>query len=171
MNKFYVIVPLVLLLVFGGAYTAYRKEAAGKAAVAAAEAAREAEAEQARKTEAERQAKADADKRAADREAEEKRKEEEKAAKWDAAGRQIADETSGYQEQAGKTEAEVKALESRLAELRAEKEKASREAFDAALAIEAARIRKRGAELEIQRLVEMVARQNGVAPVEIAQTP
>ena len=161
MNKLYLVVPTVLLLVFGGFYYSHSIEAKEKkvAEIAAAEKAT-AEAD-AKKAEAERQAKADADKRTAERLAEEKRKEEEKAAKWAAAGKQIADETAAYRAQTLKSEAEIKTLETKLASLRAEKEKTTKAVFDSAGAVEAARIKKRNAELEIQRMVEMVARKGG----------
>ncbi len=171
MNKLYVIVPLILTLAFGGIYLSHRKDAAVKKAEAAQVAARAAEAEAAKKAEAERQAKADADKRAAERLAEEKRKEEEKAAKWAAAGKQIAADTAAYQTQAEKTLAEARALEAKLSALRAEKDRAAQAGFDAALAVEAARVQKRSAELEIQRLVEMTARKAGTTLGGVSATP
>ena len=159
--KLYLIVPLLLLVAFGGVYTTHMKNAAAKAEIVAAEKAKAAEAEKESKAEAERQAKADADKRSAERLAEEKRKEDEKRAKWESVGKQIADDTAGYQAQAGKNAAEIKRLEAKLAAIRVEKENASRTAFDLAKEVETARIQKRNAELEIQRLVEVVARKNG----------
>ena len=169
--KLYLIVPLILLLGFSGVYVMHTKEAAAKAAIVAAEEAKQLEAEKARKAEAERQAKADADKRTAERLAEEKRKEEEKRAKWEAVGRQIAADTATYQAQAEKNSAEIKALEEKLAALRAEKDRASQAAFDLARNVETARIQKRNAELEIQRLVEAVARKAGTTLGPVAATP
>lgn len=161
MKKLYVVVPVILTLAFGGLYYAHSIEAEKKA-VALRLAAEKADAETAaKKAEAERQAREDADRRTAERLAEEKRKEEEKAAKWEAAGKQIAGETTTYQEQAAKTAAEIKTLEAKLIAVRQEKEAASRAVFERARDVEAARIKKRNAELEIQRLVEMVARKGG----------
>ena len=171
MNKLYFLVPALLLAIFGGLYVAHTKDAAAKAGLVAAEAAKKAEAEKAKKAEAEREAKEDADKRSAERLAEEKRREDEKRAKWEAVGRQIAADTATYQAQAGKNAAEVKALEAKLAALRAEKNQASQAAFDAAKDVEAARIQKRNAELEIQRLVEAVARRAGTTLGPVAATP
>ncbi len=168
--KLYLIVPL-LLLGFSGVYVMHTKESAAKAAIVAAEQAKQLEAEKAKKAEAERQAKADADKRTAERLAEEKRKEEEKRAKWEAVGRQIAADTATYQAQAEKNAAETKALEEKLSALRAEKDRASQAAFDLAKNVEAARIQKRNAELEIQRLVEAVARKAGTTLGPVAATP
>ncbi len=169
--KLYFIVPLLLLLGFGGVYVMHTKDADAKAALVAAERAKEVEAETAKKAEAERQAKADADKRTAERLAEEARKESEKRAKWEAAGRQIAEDTDAFCAQAEKHAAEARVLEEKLATLRAEKDRASQAAFDLATEVEAARIWKRNAELEIQRLVEAVARKAGTTLGPVAATP
>lgn len=161
MKKLYVAVPLALTLAFSGVYYLHSIEAKEKAALARA-ASEKADAEAAaKKAEAERQAREDAERRTAERLAEEKKKEEEKAAKWEAASRQIAEETAAYKEQAAKTATEITALEAKLAALRQEKDAAARLVFQRAGAVEAARIKKRNAELEIQRLVEMVARKGG----------
>lgn len=171
MNKLYIFIPALLLAAFSGVYVMHTKDAAAKATLVAAEAEKKAEADKTKKAEAERQAREDAEKRTAERLAEEKRKEDEKAAKWAAAGKQIADDTATYQAQAEKSSAEVKALEAKLAALRAEKDKASQTSFDFAKDVEAARIQKRTAELEIQRLVEMVARQGGTTLGSVTATP
>ncbi len=171
MNKLYLIVPALLLVAFGGIYVVHSKDAAAKAAMVAAEAERAAAAEAAKKAEAETRAREDADRRAAERLAEEKRKEEEKAAKWEAASKQIADDTATYLAQAEQHGAEIKALEERLAALRAEKDRAAQAAFDLAKEVEAARVAKRNAELEIQRLVEMTARRAGTTLGTVAATP
>lgn len=171
MNKLYIFVPALLLAAFGGMYAMHSKEAAAKAALTAAEAANRAEAEKAKKAEAERQAREDAEKRTAERLAEEKRKEDEKRAKWEAAGKQIADDTATYQAQAGKNVSEARALEAKLAALRAEKDKSIQAVFELEKDVEAARIRKRNAELEIQRLVEQVARRAGTTLGPVTATP
>jgi hypothetical protein len=160
-NKLYVFVPLILLVAFGGVYVMHSKDSAAKAVAAAAETERAAAVEAAKKAEAERQAREDAERRSAERLAEEKRKEDERAARWEAASQQIADDTAGFLAQAERHFAEVRALEARLAALRSERDRASQAAFDLAKEVEAARIAKRNAELEIQRLVEMTARRAG----------
>jgi len=55
--------------------------------------------------------------------------------------------------------------------LRAEKDKAAQDSFALELQIEAARVAKRTTELEIQRLVEMVARQAGTTLGSVTATP
>ncbi|MCU0792160.1 MAG: hypothetical protein MUE42_04770 [Opitutaceae bacterium] len=161
MNKLYLIVPFVLLLAFGGVYYQHAQQAEAKAALAAQAAAEEAAAAAAQKAEAERQAREDADRRTAERLAEEKRKEDEKRAKWEATGRQIADSTAEFRAQTAKITAEIAALEAELKSLRERKEAANQAVFDQDLAIERARVARRTAELELQRLVEMAARRAG----------
>ena len=171
MNKLYLTVPVVLTLAFSGLYFTHAKQAAAKAEIARVEADKAAAEEAAKKAEAERQAREDADRRTAERLAEEQKKADEKAAKWAAQGRQIADDTAAYIAQAAKGEAELKTLEAKLATLRAEKEKAVRASFDFDLEIEKARVAKRAAELEIQRLVEMTARKAGTTLGPVAAIP
>ncbi len=161
MNKIYVIVPIALTFAFGGIYLKHSKEAAAQEQqVLAAKARKEAD-EAAQKAEAEHQAKADADKRETERQAEEKKKEDDKRAKWAADTKRIADDTATFTTTAAAHAATVKKLEVELAALRAEKDKAIQANFDFANDVELTRIQKRTAELEIQRLVEMVARKGG----------
>jgi hypothetical protein len=171
MNKLYIIVPLVLTLAFGGVYFSHSKDAAAKAETARLEAEQAAAVAAKAKAEAEAQARKDADERTAQRLAEEKKKEEEKAAKWAAQSQTIADDTATYLAQAEKNAAEIQALEAKLAALRAEKDKAVQAGFDFDLEIEKARVAKRTAELEIQRLVEMTARKAGTTLGSVAATP
>lgn len=171
MNKLYAIVPILLTLAFSGVYLAHSKQAEAKAAAAKVAADQAAAEALARKQEAERQAREDADRRTAERLAEEKKKEDEKAAKWAAQGKAIADDTAVYAAQAEKNAAELKALEAKLSALRTEKDKAVQTGFDFDLEIEKARVAKRNAELEIQRLVEMTARKAGTTLGAIPATP
>jgi hypothetical protein len=160
MNKLYLIIPLVLTLAFSGIYVKHQGEAADRARQAlAAKTKAEADAA-AQKAEAERQAKADADKREATRIAEEKKKEDDKRAKWDADTQRIAADTTTYTQTAAEHAATVKKLEAELTALRAAKDAATQANFDQAREVEQARIERRTAELETQRLVEMLARKN-----------
>lgn len=171
MNKLYLIVPVVLTLAFSGIYYTHSLDA-GQKAEAAAAAAAQAEAEAAaKKAETERQAREDAERRAAERLAEEQRREDERRAKQAAADKVVADDTAAYLAKAKANTAELKTLETRLATLRSDKEKAIQAAFDFDLEIEKARIAKRSAELEIQRLVEMTARRAGTTLAPAVATP
>jgi len=161
MNKLYLIIPLILTVAFGGIYMQHTKTAAAKAQqILTAKAKADAEVA-AQKAEAERQAKADADKRESDRIAEEKKKEADKRAKWDAESLRIATDTATFTATAAEHLATVKKLEAQLDALRAEKDVSTKANFGSARDVELARIEKRTAELEIQRLVEMVARKSG----------
>lgn len=170
MNKINYILPLVLTLAFTGLYFSHTTEAKKEAAqekIAADQAAGEAVQ---KKQEAERQAREDADRRTAERLAEEKKKEDEKRAKWQAAGDAIAADTATYLAQAAKNAEELKALSARLSSLRAEKDRAIQASLDYDLEIEKARIAKRATEMEIQRLVEMIARKGGTTLAANAAT-
>lgn len=163
MNKLYLIVPLVLTLAFSGIYVKHRGEAESKAREELAAKTKAESDAAAQKAEAERQAKADADKREATRQAEEKKKEDDKRAKWDADTQRIAADTATYTQTAAEHAATVKKLEAELAALRAQKDAAIQANFDQAREVELARIERRTAELETQRLVEMLARKNGTS--------
>lgn len=156
MNRFYLIVPIVLAAIFGGIYWQHTQSAASHAAAKQAEVARAKEDADRQKAESERKAREDADKRAADRMAEEQKKEADKRAKWENEGRIIAEDTQRYSDQLAAHEKELKALSAELAALRETKEKQSAEAFEFARAVELDRIKKRNAELEIQRLTEIL---------------
>jgi hypothetical protein len=174
MKKFYLLVPLVLTALFVVYYLNFTRTYAETEAERAAEKQRISDEELSRKQEAERVAKADADRRSAERAAEEARKESEKRKKWEDAGREIADTAAKYNADADKYAKESAQLEMRLLELRGQKEKAAREAFDLAKRVELARIAKRNAELEIQRMTEMVARraaESAMAQVVAAPPP
>jgi len=161
MNRFYLIVPVVMSLIFGGVYLQHTKHAAELAAAKAEQVAKLKAEEEAKKTQAERKAREDAEKRSAARAAEEKKKEDDKVAKWNADGAKIAEDTAHYNELIGTYTKEIDGLEKQLDVVRDSKEQAGKEVFAQAREVEMALIAKRTAELEIQRLTEMVARKAG----------
>lgn len=156
MNRFYFIAPLVFAAVFGGIYWQHTQSAAAEALGKQAEVARADQEVAAKKATAERQAREDADKRAAARVAEEKKTEAEKKARWENESKTIATDTATYTGQAVASNAELARLNAQLVALRATKEAAAQEAFEFARSIELDRIKKRNAELEIQRLTELL---------------
>jgi flagellar motor protein MotB len=157
MNRFYLVAPLLLLAIFWTVFWQNNKAAETKAAQIAAGRAIVEKAERQQKEEAERKAREDAGKRAAAREAEEQKKEEERRLKWEADLARIAAETAQYQAQLDAASRELAGLETQLAALRSDLERRNRETFDAARATELLAIKKRNTELEIQRLVQIVA--------------
>ena len=108
---------------------------------------------------AETKARDDAKKRQEERDAEEKKKLDEKMARQAADDKKVSDQTAEYTAKANAAAKQVAALEIELDRLRKEKDKTSREAFDLAKQVELARIARRNAELEIQRMTEMVSRR------------
>lgn len=157
MNRFYLIIPLLLAGIFGGVYWQHTRDVSRQTAEKQAEVARARESEEQKKREAEQKARADAEQRSAARLAEEHKKEAERTARWDAESKGIADDTAKYQAQLASNNAELEQLNTRLTTLRATREKRASEAFEVARSIELDRIRKRNAELEIQRLTEILA--------------
>ena len=126
-------------------------------------------ADKARKDAIEAAAKADADKRAAARAAEEAKKEADKVARWEEEGRKIQEATDKYNADADRSAKKAAALELQLTDLRAQKEKLNREAFDLAKQVELGKINRRTAEMEIQRIVTMIA--NKAAQSSLARPP
>jgi Flp pilus assembly protein TadB len=163
MNKFYLIIPAVLLVVFSGIYINYMGQAAEKEAAAQRAAEIKAAEEQARREEGERQARLDAERRAAERALEEQRREEERVARFQAGVKALEDEAAGFAAEAAKQQAEIESITATLDALRNERAAALASNLAFELEVERARIAKRNAELEVQRLVEMVARRAGTS--------
>jgi len=159
MNKFYFIIPVVLLVAFIAYYHQFSLH------VAEIEHQKEVAAEQ-------QKAKDDADKKAAiakaaadaqQREAEQRAKDEaalaEHRAKWEANMKQMADEKAKYQAEADRFAKEVGDLDIKLDQLHEAHSKASEELFDLQKQIEQAKIDRRLADLEIQRTYDMVTQK------------
>ena len=159
MKRLYLLIPLALLGLFAVPFVAHlRHEEQATLARAATTARQQADAEKESQA-AELKARADADQRAAARLAAEQHAAEAKRAQCEDESRRIAADTAGYSAGAAKLAAEVADLQSQLASVRAKRAKLSAEAFATAKTVELARIDKRNAELEIQRLTAMLARQ------------
>jgi hypothetical protein len=155
----YLIFPGVMLGLFLVFYlshkkTAEEKEIAHKVAVEKKKAE-----DDMKKKEAEANARKDAKKRQDEREAEERKKEEEKAAKQAADDKKVRDQTAEYTAKGAASAKQAANLEAELDRLRKEKDKLGRETFDLRKQVELTRIARRNAELEIQRMTEMVVRR------------
>lgn len=161
MKRFYFIFifPVVLLVVFSGVYWQFSKTSDEAERIQKEKTAQIKLVEEQKKKEEETKARKDSEKRIADRLAEEKAKEDERIAKWDAESKRIADEGQQYATQVANNTKEVADLTKQLADLRLAKETKTRELLESATEAELAAIAKRGAELEIQRMTEMVARK------------
>lgn len=163
MNKFYIIVPVVLLGVFLFFYNGALKEMAAKEVAKQEEAAKVKKAEDERRAEIEKKAAEDAKRRQAEREAEDRAKEQKKIKEYEDAMRQLKDEADKYLAEADKNQKDANALELQLNDLRSLKEKTNRETFELAKQVELAKIARRNAELEIQRMVDVVGQKVGAS--------
>jgi ABC-type Na+ efflux pump permease subunit len=155
----YVIFPAAMLGIFLVFYFSAAKKAELKEQQHIAEIAKQKADETEKKRIAEDKARVDAVKRAAERSAEEAKKEADKIAKWQADSKRIQEDTDKSIADADRYQKEVSKLEIELDTLRKSKDKASREAFDLLKQVERAKVDRRNAEIEIQRLTEMVARK------------
>jgi hypothetical protein len=155
----YLIFPSVMLAGFLVIYFSHAKEAEEKEARHIAQVAKEKSEAEEKKKVAETKAREDAKKRAEERDAEERKKEEEKAVKQAADDKKVRDATAEYTAKGQAAEKQGKELEAELDRLRKEKDKTSRETFELAKQVELARIARRNAELEIQRMTEMIAKR------------
>ncbi|WP_221030179.1 hypothetical protein [Actomonas aquatica] len=159
MNKSYIIVPILLMVGFGFIYKKAAHDIELVEQQEQAELDAKAAEEAAIKAEAERQAKEDAERRTAEREADEAAKEAKKRADWEARGIEIAEATAEANAEADKLAEQAAELELKLRATRNERDAQAGEAFDLAKKVELARIAKRNAELEIQRMTAMVTKR------------
>lgn len=159
MNKSYVIVPLVLLAVFAFFYNGALKEMKEKedARIAKIEATAKAEAE--RKAELDRKAQEDALKRQEERAIADKAKEDKKEKDYQDAMAALKKEADDYTAQVARLTKEAADLEAEILKTRNDKERLTREALELAKQVELAKINRRTAELEIQRMIEMVSKK------------
>lgn len=159
MKKFYYIFPVALLAVFSAVYSQFSKASDEAASIRAEKAAALKTEEENKRKVSEAKSREDSEKRVAARQAEEKKKEEERIVKWEAETKRVADEGRQHAAQTTAYTAEIAVMEKELAELRATKDVRNREYLASATDVELTAIAKRSAELEIQRLTEMVARK------------
>lgn len=171
MNKFYIIVPVLLLGVFVFFYNGALKEMAAKEERKKQEAAAVQAAEDARRQIIEQKAAEDARRRQEEREAADRAKEEKKTRDYEDALRQLNDEGGRYAAEADALAKEAAQLEVQLVEMRNLKEKTNREAFELAKQVELAKVQRRNAELEIQRMVDMVAQRVGASSMTAMPPP
>ena len=155
----YFIVPGILTVIFTFFYLTHSKEAAEKERIRKEQIALVQAEEAAKKAEIEAKAREDAAKRAAEREAEAAAKEADRVAKWEAEGQRIQADTDDYNAQADKLSKEISELQITLDSLYRTKEQTNDEVLQLAKRVERARIDGQTADLEIQRLTEMVVRK------------
>ena len=160
MNKFYVIFPAFLLIVFCVYYTQIAKpdmEAQARAEERKTEDQRVAD--EARRKEIEEKAQADAQKQTQAREAKDRATKERIQREKDEQDGKTKEDTEKYESQAASLNKQISDLEKEIANLRAQREALVRDVFAAAAKVEMAKIDRNNAELEIQRMYEMVAQK------------
>lgn len=159
MNKSYLIVPIVLLAIFAVLYKGAVKDMEIKAAHQAEVAKARADEEKKRKDEIEAKATEDAKKRQDEREAADLAKEEKKKRDYEDALKALNDEAAKYSTEADKLAKEAADLELQISQGRTDKEKLNAATFDLAKKTEQLKINRRTAELEVQRMIEMVSKK------------
>ena len=159
MNKSYFIVPAVLLGVFIFFYSSAKNEMREKEIAHQAEVARIKAEEKAHRDVIEAKATADAKRLQDERAALEKTKEEKKEHDYLDVMKTYRDETAKYKTEADKLSKEAADLEIQISQARTEKEKLNRETFDLAKQVEQDKINRRNAEIEIQRMIEVVGKK------------
>jgi hypothetical protein len=153
----YVFGPGIMIAVFLFFYLSSKAETDRRLAAEKAEKVRmEAEAD-AKKKAAEEKAQQDAERRNVERAEAERKAAEEKQAKYEAEMKRIQTETDKLNAEVDKYSKEVSELTIQLDTLRKQKDALTREGFDKAKKVELAAVTRRNAELEVQRLVQMLA--------------
>jgi chromosome segregation ATPase len=160
MNKFYVILPAILLIVFSVYYTKVAKPEMA-AAVAAKEkrVADEKAAEETHRKEIEAKAQEDARKAQEARDLKERERQEKAQKDKEEQDRKIQDETAKFENEAAKYTKQIADMQAEIAKLRDKREAMTREVLDLAKKVELTKIDRRNAELEIQRMYDMVAQK------------
>ncbi len=155
----YLIFPGIMLGGLFFVYVGHVEKAEKKAKDVAARIAKEKSDAEEKKRTAEGKAREDAKKRQDDRDAEEKAKADKKTAQQAADDKKVADQIAEFTTKADATQKQLSGLDAELARLRKEKDTMSRETFDLAKQVELARVARRNAELEVQRMTEMISRR------------
>lgn len=167
----YLIVPGIMFAIFiafyrGAVHNMEAREAHAKQVKAEKDAA-----EQKRKDEVDRKAQEDAAKRQKAQEEADRAKEAKKEADYQNVMNQLKREADDYSAQADKLAKEVADLDISISQTRSQKEKLNRETFDLAKEVELAKIARRNAEIEIQRMVEIAGKKVADTSIAIAPPP
>jgi hypothetical protein len=167
----YVIFPGLGLALFLALYfPAKARYEAGEASRAAAVAAQKA-ADEEHRHQIEERARQDSLRRAAENAKAEAEKEANRIAKWAQQSAEIQHDTDGYNADIAKDTKEVDELEKELEALHTRKDQLTREDFDLLKQVELARVGQSNADLEIQRMVEMIATRAGGSSLTVVIEP
>ncbi len=171
----YVIIPGILFLAFvltpGVGYVSAQKDMAAKEETRQAAVKAKQDAEDARRRAIEAKAAEDAKQRQLEREQKEREKADKKARDYSDAIQKLNDDIALYSGEADKLALDASNLELQLNTLRNNKEAANRAAFDLSKQVEFAKVNRRNAELEIQRMVDIVAQRLNASPLSAPPPP
>jgi hypothetical protein len=171
MNKSYLIVPLILAAVFGFYYKTALNDMHAKEVANQVKADKIRAEEKKHKDEVEAKATADAKKRQDERDAADREKQLKKEAEYNDAMKKLRDEAKDYADQAEKLGKQVAELDTQIAQTKTAKEKLTTETLELAKAVELAKINRRNAELEIQRMMDMVAKKLNDSSIAASPPP
>ena len=157
MNRYYIIVPVVLMAIFVFFERGASKEAKIFEQQKIELAQKKKDEELAKKKELERKAQIDSDKRNAERIAEEKVKAQKKKDEYDAKIQKMKDDLKRYTDDVDLNNKLVVKLEADLAQKRDLRERENRNVFELAKKVEISKKMRRDAELEVQRYNEMLS--------------
>jgi hypothetical protein len=152
----YVIFPGAMLALFLIAYVAEGKRRTEREAAHTAEVARLDKDKQAKEATMKAKAEADAKKRSDERAAIEKKKEDDRVAKWTKEGQDIQADLDRSNAAIDQQTKEVAQMEKNLFALREARERGNREFLEAMKRAEMAQIDRRTSELEIDRLLKLI---------------
>lgn len=157
MNRYYIIVPIVLMAVF----VFFERSASREAKIFEQQkielAQRKKDEELAKKKELKIKAQIDSDKRNAERIAEEKVKAQKKKDEYDAKIQKMKDDLKKYTDDVEINTKLVAKLEKELADKHEQRERENRSVFELAKKVEVSKKMRRDAELEVQRYNEMLS--------------
>lgn len=165
----FLVIPALLLLAFlftpGYGYFAAQKEIVAKQEAREKAAAEAKQVEEAKRLEIQKRAEEDAIARQKENELQERAKDDRRRKDFEDAINKLRDDIATFTRE---TEAQAKEsadFEAQLGNLRDRKEAANRDTLDLAKQIELAKIERRIAEMEIQRMVAMVSRNLSSSPL------
>ena len=159
MNRYYIIVPIVLMALFVYVERSASYETKAKEEAKIALEVKRKEDEAAKKKELEEKAKIDSEKRNTERLKEEKERDDKKKKEYAEKIQKLKDDVKKYTDDVELNTRRVAQLEKDLAEKREQHERENRAVFEFAKKVELSKKLRRDAELEVQRYNEMLSRR------------
>ncbi len=160
MNKFYFILPVLLLIGFGLYYTQIAQPEMQAAIVREQQHQAEIQkADEIRQAAIQQKSQEDARRVQAERDAKQRAAQEKARLEKEAQDRAIREETAKFEDEAARLTKQIADLEREISALRDRREQTNRESIELAKQVELAKIDRRTAEMDLQRMYEMVAQK------------